>query len=175
MGKYCSWPFMTNITWSCLPLMNGQYRDFQKQSCPANLSYHPILSHSVPFMFSQMAISLMLVMGWIKTLKHNGLNCDTQNDDCRHRVSLRRVSLCWVSFIQSDLFFIVMLMCRFARQAPRAQSYTTFVTFVRCNKNRTLFSQKIVTFFKTIKGVGTNHQNISHLSKYLLVANTLAY
>jgi hypothetical protein len=44
LGKYHYWLLMTDFTCSHLPLMNGWCRDFLKQSCPANLGYHPVLS-----------------------------------------------------------------------------------------------------------------------------------
>jgi hypothetical protein len=37
-------------------------RDFIKQSHPSNLGYFPVLSCSIPFISSQMAILLMLAM-----------------------------------------------------------------------------------------------------------------
>ncbi len=50
MGKYHSWPTMTDITCSHLKSMNSQEWDFLKQSCPTNLSSHPILSRPIHFL-----------------------------------------------------------------------------------------------------------------------------
>ncbi len=64
-GKYHSWLFMIDITCSHLLFMNGRYWDVVKQPCPANISYHPKLSCSVPFSsILSMAISLMLAVLW---------------------------------------------------------------------------------------------------------------
>jgi hypothetical protein len=38
---------MTDITRSHLPFMNYLERDFLKQSCLANLGYHPVPPHSI--------------------------------------------------------------------------------------------------------------------------------
>ncbi len=44
--KYCSWHLMAIITPFLLLFMNGQYWDFLKLCHPANLHYHPVVSHS---------------------------------------------------------------------------------------------------------------------------------
>ncbi len=59
-GKSCSISLMTDITYSHLLFINSLKQYFLKNYQPANLNYHPILSHPVSVNCSQMAISLML-------------------------------------------------------------------------------------------------------------------
>jgi hypothetical protein len=54
-----SWLLMAEITHSHLLCMNSHWMRFLKQTHP-NLSYHPISSHHITFIYSPMAISLML-------------------------------------------------------------------------------------------------------------------
>ncbi len=51
-----------DITRTHLPFVNGQLRDFLKQSHPPNLGYHPVLSRPIPFIISRIVKSLMLVI-----------------------------------------------------------------------------------------------------------------
>jgi hypothetical protein len=65
MRKCHSWPLLTDIIHSHSLFMNSWQWNCLKLSHPANISYCPIPSHSVPFIFSWLAILHMFGAGFI--------------------------------------------------------------------------------------------------------------
>jgi hypothetical protein len=83
MGKYCSWPELTDITHSSLLFINGQEWDFVKLSCPANLGSDPDLPRSIPLKWQykkrlvssinpSLLLKITLYTTW--TLQFNNIN-----------------------------------------------------------------------------------------------------